>query len=52
MNCVYLGNDRGALYLDRPADVDPYAVMFEQLTAAALSAAEALDLLARLAAEL
>jgi transcriptional regulator with XRE-family HTH domain len=52
MNCVYLENDRGALYLERPADVDRYAAMFEQLSAGALSAEESLHLVARLAAEL
>jgi transcriptional regulator with XRE-family HTH domain len=52
MNCVYLENDRGALYLERPADVDRYAAMFEQLSRSALSAEESLQLVARLAAEL
>jgi hypothetical protein len=52
MNCVYLENDRGALYLERPADVDRYAAMFEQLSMSALSAEESLQLVARLAAEL
>jgi transcriptional regulator with XRE-family HTH domain len=52
MNCVYLENDRGALYLERPADVDRYAAMFEQLSMSALSAEESLQLVARLAVEL
>lgn len=52
MNCVYLENDQGALYLERPGDVDRYTVMFEQLTRSALSAAESLELVATLAAEL
>ncbi len=52
MNCVYLEVDRGALYLERPADVDRYAAMFEQLSSTALSAAESRQLVARLAAEL
>ncbi|MDQ2880463.1 MAG: helix-turn-helix domain-containing protein [Actinomycetota bacterium] len=52
MNCVYLENDRGALYLERPADVDRYAAMFEQLSKTALSADESLQLMARLASEL
>ena len=51
MNCVYLENHRGALYLERPADVDHYAAVFEQLSKTALSADESLDLIARLAAE-
>ncbi|MGH3769640.1 MAG: helix-turn-helix domain-containing protein [Pseudonocardiaceae bacterium] len=52
MNCVYLENDRGALYLERPADLDRYAAMFEQLSKTALSAEESLHLVARLAAAL
>jgi transcriptional regulator with XRE-family HTH domain len=52
MNCVYLENDRGALYLERPADVDRYAAMFEQLSATALSVDETQRLMARLASEL
>jgi transcriptional regulator with XRE-family HTH domain len=52
MNCVYLENDRGALYLERPADVDRYAAMFEQLSGTALSADKSVQLAARLASEL
>lgn len=52
MNCVYLENDWGALYLERPADLDRYAAMFEQLSKTALSADESLQLIAKLAAEL
>lgn len=52
MNCVYLELDRGALYLERPADVDRYAAIFEQLSRTALSADESLHLVARLAAQL
>ncbi|MGH3854160.1 MAG: helix-turn-helix domain-containing protein [Pseudonocardiaceae bacterium] len=50
MNCVYLENDRSALYLERPADVDHYTAVFEQLSKTALSAEESLELIARLAA--
>lgn len=52
MNCVYLENDRGALYLERPADVDRYAAMFEQLSKTSLSADESRQMMARLASEL
>ncbi len=52
MNCVYLEVDRGALYLERPADVDRYTAMFEQLSKTALSADASLQLVARLASEL
>lgn len=40
MNCVYLENGRGALYLERPADLDRYAVIFGQLTEQALDPRE------------
>ena len=36
MNTVYLENGRGSLYLEKPADLDRYRVMFEQLTKLAL----------------
>ncbi|MGH3833815.1 MAG: DUF5753 domain-containing protein, partial [Pseudonocardiaceae bacterium] len=49
MNCVYLENDRSALYLERPANVDHYTAVFEQLSKTALSAEESLELIARLA---
>jgi transcriptional regulator with XRE-family HTH domain len=52
MNCVYLENARGALYLERPGDVERYATMFEQLSATALSADESLGLVARMTSEL
>ncbi|MGH3669818.1 MAG: DUF5753 domain-containing protein, partial [Pseudonocardiaceae bacterium] len=52
MNCVYLENEQGALYLERPADVDRYAVMFDQLSRSALSVDESLDLVATLTSQL
>lgn len=52
MNCVYLENARGALYLERPADVDRYAAMFEELSGTALSADASLQLVAKLASDL
>jgi transcriptional regulator with XRE-family HTH domain len=36
MNCVYLENGRGALYLERKPDLERYAVIFRQLTEQAL----------------
>jgi len=35
-NCVYIDNDRGALYLERPADLDHYTDTFERTAAVAL----------------
>lgn len=52
MNCVYLENDRGALYLERPGDVDRYSWMFEQLSATALSPEASRELVATLGAKL
>ncbi|MBV9013156.1 MAG: helix-turn-helix domain-containing protein [Pseudonocardiales bacterium] len=46
MDCVYLENAQGALYQERPGDVDRYTVMFEQLSESALSADESLELVA------
>lgn len=40
LDFAYLENDRGALYLERPADVDRYQTIFAQLTAGALSTSE------------
>lgn len=37
MNSVYLENGRGSLYLEKPADLDRYGTMFDQLTKLALS---------------
>ncbi|MGH3885791.1 MAG: helix-turn-helix domain-containing protein [Pseudonocardiaceae bacterium] len=52
MNCVYLENAQGTLYLERPGDVDRHAAMFEQLSESALSADESLELVTTLASEL
>jgi hypothetical protein len=52
MSCVYLENEQGALYLERPGDVDRYTVMFEQLSGSALSADESLELVTTLTSEL
>jgi transcriptional regulator with XRE-family HTH domain len=46
MNCVYLENAQGGLYLERPSDIDRYTVMFEQLSESALSADDSLELVA------
>lgn len=37
MNVVYLEHERGAGYLERPADLDRYGFIFQQLCAVALS---------------
>jgi transcriptional regulator with XRE-family HTH domain len=52
MNCVYLENAQGALYLERPGDVDRYAVIFEQLSRSALSADKSRELVTTLTSEL
>jgi hypothetical protein len=52
MSCVYLENARGALYLERPVDVDRYTVMFEQLSSSALPAKETLELVTTLTSQL
>lgn len=40
MNCVYLENGRGALYLERKPDLERYDVIFRQLTQQALDPRE------------
>ncbi|MGH3694925.1 MAG: helix-turn-helix domain-containing protein [Pseudonocardiaceae bacterium] len=52
MNCVYLENAQGGLYLERPIDVDHYAMMFEQLSTSALSADQSLELVTTLTSQL
>lgn len=47
-NSVYIEHERGALYLERPSDIDGYARDFEALTRAALSPEETRDFLASL----
>jgi transcriptional regulator with XRE-family HTH domain len=51
LDFVYLENDRGALYLERPADVDRFQTIFTQLTTAALSSGETSKFLARVRGE-
>lgn len=51
LDFVYLENDRGALYLERPADVDGYQTIFTQLTTAALSNGGTSKFLARVRGE-
>lgn len=46
LDVVYLENDRGALYLERPADVDRYQTIFDQLVAGALSSSDTRNFLA------
>lgn len=52
MNCVYLETDRGALYLERPGDVDRYSWMFEQVSSTALSVAATRKMVATLGSKL
>ena len=52
MNCVYLEHHLGALYLERPADIERYTAMFEQLDDSVLSPDESLRLMTTLASEL
>ncbi|MGH3883080.1 MAG: helix-turn-helix domain-containing protein [Pseudonocardiaceae bacterium] len=51
LDFVYLENDRGALYLERPADVARYQTIFTQLATAALSSDETRKFLARVGGE-
>lgn len=52
MNCVYLEHHLGALYLERPADIQRYSAMFEQLVEAALTPPESLRLMTTLGSQL
>lgn len=51
LDFVYQENDRGALYLERPADVDRYQTVFDQLAAMALSSSETSTFLAKVRGE-
>ncbi|MGH3838184.1 MAG: helix-turn-helix domain-containing protein [Pseudonocardiaceae bacterium] len=51
LDFVYLENDRGALYLERPADVEAYQTIFNQLAAAALTSGESTRFLAKVRAQ-
>lgn len=46
--CVYLDNRQGALYLERPADIEDYANAFERTAAVALDVPDSLAILATL----
>ncbi|MGH3978061.1 MAG: Scr1 family TA system antitoxin-like transcriptional regulator [Pseudonocardiaceae bacterium] len=45
MNTVYVELSGGAIYLERPADVERYANIFEQLTSLALDEQDTAELL-------
>lgn len=47
LDFVYLENDRGALYLERPADVERFQTIFDQVASAALSAETTREFLAK-----
>lgn len=51
MNVVYLEHERGAGYLERPADLDRYGEIFRELTGTALSPDESRKHLASLAVQ-
>lgn len=51
LDFVYLENDRGALYLERPADVDRFQTIFGQLAAVALTSSETSKFLAKVRGE-
>ena len=51
-NIVYTEYHTGALYLEKPADVKRYRLMFDHLRAAALSADASRDTMARVAQEM
>lgn len=52
MNTVYLENGRGSLYLEKPADLERYGAMFEQLTRLALRPQASVKAMATVAANL
>jgi transcriptional regulator with XRE-family HTH domain len=52
MNTVYLENGRGSLYLEKPADLERYRAMFEQLTRLALRPQASVKTLATVASHL
>jgi transcriptional regulator with XRE-family HTH domain len=52
MNCVYLENGRGALYLEKEQDLQRYEAMFAQLTGMALDEQATRDALTKVANDL
>jgi hypothetical protein len=52
MDVVYLEHDTGALYLERPADIDRYTWMFTELGKLALDEEASSALIARVKAHL
>lgn len=52
MNTVYLENGRGSLYLEKPADLERYSNMFDQLTKIALKPQSSLKRIATVATNL
>ena len=51
LDFAYLENDRGALYLERPADVERYQAIFSQLAVASLTSGETREFLAKVSPE-
>ncbi len=51
LDFVYLENDRGALYLERPVDVERYQTIFSQLAVAAFTSDETRKFLASMSPE-
>src|SRR5262249_11053471 len=47
LDFVYLENDRGALYLERPGDVERYQTIFDRLAEAALDSRETREFLGK-----
>ncbi|MDF2969256.1 MAG: transcriptional regulator, family [Nocardioidaceae bacterium] len=52
MNTVYLENGRGSLYLEKPADLNRYEAMFDQLSGMAMTPDDSVTCLVRVAANL
>jgi hypothetical protein len=52
MNVVYLEHDTGALYLERPADIERYTWIFTEASRLALSERASTQLIARVKADL
>lgn len=52
MDAIYLENQRGALWHERPQDIDHFTALFEEISAAALNKQETMDFLDSLASSL
>lgn len=51
-DAVYLENERGAVWLERPADIEHYTTVFDLMSSRALDASASMELVASLASSL